>query len=99
VKAVGKTLIAAIISLPEFRLPLSGWRVNRYARDDRPLGGRTLLPPRDPVLVPLTFQSIWPGFILWSIGLRVREAVNGVTPVNILSIFKGLQFLKSHANL
>jgi len=99
VKAVGKTFIAAIISLPELRLPLSGWRVNRYASDDCPLGGRTLLPPRDPVLVPLMFQSIWPGFILWSIDLWVREAVNGLTPVNILGIFKGPQFLKSPANL
>ena len=41
-----------------------------------PLCGSTLLPPWDPLLVYLTFNSISPGFILRTIGSCGGEAVS-----------------------
>jgi len=65
----------------------------------RPLGGSTLLPPWDPVLLHLTFDSISPGFILRTIGSWVGEAANVLTPGNIAIVFKGRQFFETETNL
>ena len=67
--------------------------------DGRPLGGCTLLPRRDPLLLQRTFHSMSPGFILLTIGSWVGEAPNVLTPVNIAGVFKGPLFFKSEANL
>jgi len=68
-------------------------------RDSCPLSGSTLLPPCDPVLLYLTFDSISPGFILWTIGSWVGEAGNVLTPGNIAVVFKGRRFFKTESNL
>jgi len=67
--------------------------------DSLPLGGSTLLPPWDRVLLHLTFHGISPGFILWTIGSWVEEAANVLTPGNIAVVFKGYQFFESEINL
>jgi len=88
-----------VISLPESRPPANRLEGNSICLDGRPLGGCTLLPPRDPVLLHLTFHSISPGFILLIIGSWVGEAANVLTRVNIAGVFKGPRFFKSKANL
>ena len=85
-----------VISLPESRPAPNRLESNSICLDGRPLGGCTLLPPWDPVLLLLTFHSISPGFILLSIGSWVGAAENVLTPVNIA---KGPRFFKSEANL
>jgi len=99
VKAFGKTFTTDVISLPESRPLANRLEGNSICLDGRPLRSRTLLPPRDPLLLPLTFHSILPGFILLTIGSWVGEAANVLTPVNIAGVFKGPRFFKSEANL
>jgi len=67
--------------------------------DGHPLSGSTLLPPRDPVLLHLTFHSISTGFILRIIGSWVGEAANVRTPGNIAVVFKGRRFFETETNL
>ena len=67
--------------------------------DGRPLCGSTLLPPWNPVFLDLTFHSILPGFILWTIGSWVKEAANMHTPGSIAVVFKGLQFFEIETKL
>jgi len=86
---LGKTFTREVISLPESRPPATRVEGNSICLDGRPLGGCTLLPPRDPVLLNLTVHSISSGFILLTIGSWVGEAANELTPVNITGIFKG----------
>jgi len=99
VKAFSKTFTTEVISLPECRPPANRLEGNSICLDGRPLGGCTLLPPRDPVLLHLTFHSISPGFILLTVGSWVGEAANVVTPVNIAGVFNRPQFFKREANL
>jgi len=88
-----------VISLPESRPPANRQEGNSICLDGRPLGGCTLVPPRDPVVLHLTFHSISRGFILLAVGLWVGEAANVLTPVNIAGVFKSRGFFKSEANL
>jgi len=83
-----------VISLPELRPPANRLEGNSLCLDGPPLGGCTLLPPQDPVLLHLTFHSISPGFILLTIGSWVGEAANVLTQLNIAGIFKGPRFFK-----
>ena len=99
VEAFGKTFTTGVISLPESRLLANRPEGKSMCLDGHPLGGSTLLPPWDPVLLHLTFHSIWPGFILRKIGLWVGEAANVLTPGNIAVIFKGRQSFESETNL
>jgi len=99
VKAFGKTFTTEDISLPESRPQANRLEGNTICLDVRPLGGYTLLPLRDPVLLHLTFHSISSGFRLLTLGSWVGEAANGLTPVNIAGVFKGPRFFKSEANL
>jgi len=55
-----------------------------------PLGGRTPLPARDPVSLPLTFHSIPPVFILLNINSQFEEASDVLTPSNLTIIFEGI---------
>jgi len=88
-----------VINLPESRPVANRSQVKSMFLDGRPLCGSTRLPPRDPVLLHLTFNSISPGFILWTIGSWVGEAANILTPGNIAVVFKGRQFFESETNL
>jgi len=99
VKAFGKTFTTEVISLPESLPPANTLEGNCICLDGRPLGGCTLLPPQNLVLLHLTFHSISPGFILLTIGSWVGEAANVLTPVNITRVFKCPQFFKSQGNL
>jgi len=67
--------------------------------DGRPLSGSTLLPPGDPVLLHLTFDSISTGFILRIIVSWMGEAANVLIPGNIAVAFKGRRFFETETNL
>jgi len=99
VGAFGKTFATPVISLPESRPLANKPEGKSMSLDGCPLGGRTLLPPWDPVLLHLTFHSIPPGFILRTIGALVTEAANMLTPGNIVVVFKGRQYFESETNL
>ena len=64
----------------------------------RPLRSSTLLPARDPVLLHFTFHKISPGFVLRTKGLRVGEAADVLTPVNIAIVFVALGLRVSESN-
>ena len=78
-----------VINLPESQPLANRSEGKSMCLDGRPLSGSTLLPPWDPVLLHLTFYSIAPAFILWTIGSWVGEATNVLTPGNIAGLFKG----------
>jgi len=96
---VGKTFVTEVIRLPESRPPAHWLEGNSLWLDGHPLGSGALLPPTNPVLLPLTLHSIWPGFILLTIDSWVHEAANVLTPGNIPGVVKGPQFFKPEANL
>ena len=99
VAAFDKTLAKGVISLPG-SLALANRPVGKSMfLDGYPLCGSTLLPPWDPILLHVTFHSISPGFIHWTIGSCVGEAANVLTPGNIAVVFQGRQFFKSETNL
>jgi len=67
--------------------------------DGRSLFSSTLLPPWDPVLRHLTFHSISPGFLRWTIGSLVGEAANVLRSGHIAVGFKGRGFSQTVTNL